>query len=143
MMRKWEEYRHRREQLKAELQARHDEALDEYLSADPLKKPPSQTPPGYEHFENYIPIAIRRAALVANHKARTVQKTRKHRATGRSRGPKVDDSALARHVHRLMQDYLLERIDAERELAAVLAYAENIELKTARARIRRAMRKLG
>src|SRR5690242_4706801 len=100
----WAGHRRLRELLKLQLQADRIGSPDEFLSANQQIPRRAETPAGYEQFENYIPIAVRRAALRANHKARSVQKTRKHRSTGRPRGPKKDDTALARHVHRLMQD---------------------------------------
>jgi hypothetical protein len=135
--------RARADRLKAELNARHD-APGDFLSdsAQPLPAG-TKTPEALVYYENYIPIAVRRAALRANHKARSFQnQNRKHRTTGRSRGPKVDDTDLARHVHRLIQDGL-DRLEAQRELAAALARAEIIDPKSAQTRVRKALRKLG
>ncbi len=118
---------------------------DDYLSANPKPLPAGyKTPAALAHYENYIPVAVRRAALRANHKGRGIASgRRKHRATGARKGPRIDDTELARHVYRLIQEYLLSRVDAERELAEALRSAEGIDNKSARARIRRAMRKLG
>jgi hypothetical protein len=132
----------RAELLKTELRARHAMAPDGYLSANPTPlSPGTKTPDELANYENYIPTAVRKAALRANHKVRGFRK-RKHRKTGRRRGPQIDDSELAQYCLRLMDEYRLTRIQAEREVADALAEAQSIELKSARARVRRAMRNL-
>jgi hypothetical protein len=130
--------------LKAELRAAHDAAPDDYLSNKHTTLPPNaKTPDGLAHYENYAPTAIWRNILDANYRIRELaRKHRRHRATGRPRGPKNDDATLARQVYRLMQDYQVDRAKAERIAANALVWAEPIEPKTAMARVRRAMRKL-
>jgi hypothetical protein len=153
--------------LKAELRAQHDASTKGFLSdkstpanhprsagteKDPIRlrryhqpvgDPPEayKTPEGMEHYENYIPIAVRRAALRANYKARGIQK-RKHRPNGLSKGPKIDDSDLARHYYRLIKEYRLSPDEAAQELARALHQAEGIEEKSARVRLRKALGKL-
>jgi hypothetical protein len=153
--------------LKAELRAQHDASTKGFLSdkstpanhprsagteKDPIRlryhqpvgDPPEahKTPERMEHYENYIPIAIRRAALRANHKARGIKKRGKHRPNGLSKGPKIDDSDLARHYYRLIQEYRLGPDEAAQELARALHQAEGIEEKSARVRLRKALGKL-
>jgi hypothetical protein len=132
----------RAERLKAELKAGHEAAPEDYLSNE-IKPLPAgtKTPEALIHYENYIPIAIRRAALRANYKARGIQK-RKHRPNGLSKGPKIDDSDLARHYYRLIQEYRLGPDEAAQELARALHQAEGIEEKSARVRLRKALGKL-
>jgi hypothetical protein len=139
------EYRRQRELLKAMLQARRVDAPDEYLGEKATPLPAGyKTPKALAHYENYIPVAVRRAALRANHRVRGITSaSRKHRATGGRKGPRIDDTDLGRHVFRLVQEYLLSRIEAERELAGALVSAEGVDNKSARARMRRALRRLG
>jgi hypothetical protein len=120
------------------------DAPDDYLS-ETIKPLPRgyKTPDALAHYENYIPVPVRRAALRANHRVRALTAKRKHRTTGKPKGPHVDDTDLARHVYRLIQEYCLSRIEAERRLARALASAEHITEKAAWARVRRAMWKLG
>jgi len=92
-------------------------------------------------YDNPIPVAVRRMALRADHLVRAQSQQRKHRSTGRPRGPRRDDQAIAREVRWYESDYLMSRIDAMKLLAGALASAERIEVKSAMARVRRALRK--
>jgi len=123
--------------------------LNRYDRLRELLKARSPLPPGYTtpqalvRYENFIPLAVRRAALRANHLVRgNASAQRKHRATGGRKGPHIDDTELARHVYRRVREYLLSQIEAERELADALASAECIDKKSARVRIRKALGKL-
>jgi hypothetical protein len=135
--------RARAERVKAELRARHDASRRGYLS-DEINPLPAgtKTPEALVQYENYIPIAVRRAALRANFLARGFAK-RPHRRNGRRKGPKTDDTDLARHYFRLIQDYQLSPDEAAQELARALHQAEGVKEKSARVRLRKAIGKLG
>jgi hypothetical protein len=137
--------RERAEQVKAELKAQHDAAPEDYLRDEVRTLPAgTKTPEALVQYENYIPIAVRRAALRANFRVRGLCKSRRpHRPTRRTRGPKIDDTDLARHYYRLIEEYRLSPDEAARELARVLHQAEGIDEKSARVRLRKAVRKLG
>jgi hypothetical protein len=149
------EYRRRRELLKAELRARRDAAPDDYLSGTAAPLPPGhKTPAAMAHHENHLPAAVRRATLRVEELAREVveqkdvvekppvdraqrrprrpgvwwfialPRLRKHRPTGRRKGPHVNDTGPARAASRLIAEWGMPKLHA-------------------RARLRRAIRRLG
>jgi hypothetical protein len=125
------EYRRLREALKAELRARHDAAPDDYLSekTDPL--PPASG-------------KLRRPPVwwwIDKPKKRT---RGPHRRTQNPPGCRAnDDAALARAVYDLVQIRGVDRMHAEHDVAQSLAQAVYIDQKSARARVRKALRKSG
>ena len=129
--------RARAEKTKAQLQAHQEEGADEFLSANTCHDSQRVYRPEYDP---PLPIAVRRLALRANHKIRSIQR-RRHQRTGRTPGPRRDDQGVAREVLWYERDYGMSRIAAMSLLAEAIAAAESIELKSALARVRRALRK--
>jgi hypothetical protein len=129
----------RAERTKVALRARHADGPEDYLNA----RQPRLVRGAYPHeYEPPVPVAVRRLALRANHLARKFQARRRaHRPTGHPRGPRRDDQAIAREVRWYESDYLMSRIEAMRSLAGAIAAAERIEVKSAMARVRRALRR--
>lgn len=125
--------RARTKKIKAELQARHAAGPPEFLNACPaaavlMPKSSEFDPP------------FRRSVLLADHKVRAVQAgRRRHRSTGLRPGPRRDDRAIAREVRWYERDYLMPRNKAMRLLAHAIAGGEHIEMKSAMARVRRAL----
>jgi hypothetical protein len=152
--------------VSAELDRPRDAA--EYLSGDATPLPAGfKTPDALAQYENSIPDQVRRVAKRADKLARAaagqtsidraqqhprrpnvwwffaVPRRRKHRATGMRKGPRPDYAGLARAVYKLIADRGMIRADAERYVARSLFEPAGITEKSARARIRRALRRLG
>lgn len=159
----------RAERLKAELKAGHEAAREDYLGNE-IKPLPAgaKTPKALIRYENYAPIAVRKAALQAEalYKAQGIQRhktgrpsgpnstrlagvfltaapdqrPRKHRATGKSRGrPGVGDVGLARAVYVLMKRPGIAKDTAIKALAQWLVKTERVTFKAARERVYRAL----
>jgi len=162
------EYRRLRELLKARLWAQRAGTPEDYIS-DEIKPLSAgyETPEALAQYQPFIPEPVRRAAELGDKLAREaageapagyttprprrpevwwfidLRRRRKHRVTRGRKGPRIDDADLARAVHKLVAGRGTDRMDAERAVAQSLYEVVNIELKAARARIRRALRKLG
>jgi hypothetical protein len=122
---------------KALLKTLHANGPDGYLSA---RQTPLPAGAQSREWEPPLPVAVRRSALRANHHVRGFQSSRRaHRPTGRPQGPHIDDTCIAREVLWYQREYQMEELEARRLLAAAIADAEGIELKSALARVRRAL----
>jgi hypothetical protein len=129
---------------RAYLRAVHAEGAEDYLSKNAALLPAGpKTPDALQKYENFIPAPVRQEELRAKHLSRQFySEHRKHRETQKPRGPHINDEDIVHDVARYVEEYGIERSKADQILANALAKAECIELETARARIRRARRKL-
>jgi hypothetical protein len=129
---------------KALWRAKHAAGPEDYLSDTALPLPAGfKTPDALRKYENFIPAPVRQAELRAKHLSRAFYaQHRKHRMTNKSRGPHINDEDIIIDIDRYVEDYGIEEREAAKILADALTRAECIEHETARARIRRARRKL-
>jgi hypothetical protein len=144
---------------------------DSYLSDNPTPLPPGyKAPDALAQYENSVPTPVRRAAARADDLAHEVVSQapvgsaaqrwaarhnvwwfirvppkRRHRKTGNAKGRHAnDDTGLARAVYKLIAHRGMDRMQAERYVTrSLFAPLIGITLKAARARIRRALRRLG